>query len=116
MALRDVQQPQTKGAVDEQCRASDAEAQAVSGRGPGAAARGVPGTGAEREGGADPELDPAGSDARPDAARRGSRDAGGGALRACGWRDRDAPREQSGDGGAGRTAGADPSAAGAERT
>jgi len=34
MALRDVHQTQTKGAVDGQCHTSDAEAQAVSGRGP----------------------------------------------------------------------------------
>src|SRR6266545_5757442 len=115
MALQDVHQPQTKGAVDGQCHSSDAEAQAVSGQGAGAAARRVRGTGAEREGGTDPELDPVGLDARPDGARRGGRGTGRPALRTRGRCERDALREQSGDGGAGRTEGADPGAAGAER-
>src|SRR5437870_694000 len=115
MALQDVDHTQTKGAVDGQCHSSDAEAQAESGRGPGAAARGLRGTRVEREGGADPEPDPAGPDARPGAARRGSRGVGRTALRARRWHERDAAREQSGDGGSGWPAGADPSAAGAQR-
>src|SRR5206468_3987571 len=91
MALQDVHHPQTKGAVDGQCRTTHAEAQAVPGRGPGAAARGLPGAGAEREGGADPELDSVGLDARPDAAGGGGRGAGGCALCARGRCDRGIP-------------------------
>src|SRR5438552_13766023 len=116
MAFRDVHQSQTKGAVDGQCRTTHAEAQAVSGQSPGAAARGVRGVGAEREGGSDPELDSAGVDARADAARRGGRGTGGPTLRTRGWGGRDALRVQSGNGAIGRAEDGDPGAASAERT